>query len=239
MKNIDVLYIKGKVSENNDEEMKYSLRSLERFCIEYGRIFITGECPEYINRETVVFTPEKDIGNPMINHWWKVSQTIKKTDISEYFVLMYDDIFFTQVTNIEKIQRYWRGILGEDKRGSEDYRECLEDTKKWLRKNGITYFDYELHTPFIYGRKEFKKLDIIFDKIKDSRLGMAPRSIYGNIISEGMDEFRRDIKIRTEFEKPEDITIKYDCFSVSESAWKYQTKRWCQEHFKQKSRWEK
>lgn len=62
MEKIDILYIKGKPSINNDLEMKYSLRSLERYVMDYGRIFITGECPEYIDQKKVVFTPADDIG---------------------------------------------------------------------------------------------------------------------------------------------------------------------------------
>lgn len=95
---IDVLYIKGKQSNNYDSELKYSLRSLDVCVSDIGRVFITGECPNFVDKSKVVFTPENDIGCPMINHWWKVSQTIKQTDISDNFALMYDDIFFVAFT---------------------------------------------------------------------------------------------------------------------------------------------
>lgn len=233
MEKIDILYIKGKPSINNDIEMKYSLRSLERYVMDYGRIFITGECPDYIDQKKVVFTPADDIGTPMTNHWWKVFKTIQMTDISDYFVLMYDDIFFTTVTKLSRYIPYQRGMLGEQHTGSAAYRNCLEETKKWLEKNGLPTYDYELHIPFIYNRENFMKMG--------ANEGRAVRSTYGNMFLEPPKHspYRADIKIRSTDEHPEDIPSKYECFSVSDQAFKYNVQPWCEGHFQKKSRWEK
>lgn len=233
MEKIDILYIKGKKSENDDLEIKYSLRSLERYVMDYGRIFITGECPEYIDQKKVVFTPADDIGTPMTNHWWKVLKTIQMTDISDYFVLMYDDIFFTTVTKLSRYIPYQRGMLGEQHTGSAAYRNCLEETKKWLEKNGLPTYDYELHIPFIYNRENFMKMG--------STEGRAVRSTYGNMFFPRPEwaPYRSDVKIRATDESPNDLPSMYDCFSVSDSAFKYEVKKWCEEHFQTKSRWEK
>ena len=88
---IDILYIKGAKSPNNDDELRYSLRSL-KFVRDKGRVFITGNRPDFV--QNIIHIPCDDIGCRMINHWWKVTQTILQTDISDDFVLMYDDIFF-------------------------------------------------------------------------------------------------------------------------------------------------
>lgn len=230
---IDVLYIKGKTSINNDLEIKYSLRSLEQYVMDYGRIFITGECPDFIDQKKVVFTPADDIGTPMTNHWWKVFKTIQMTDISDYFVLMYDDIFFTTVTKLATYPPYQRGFLGEQHTGSARYRACLEETKKWLESKGLPWYDFELHIPFIYNRDKFMKMG--------ANEGRAVRSTYGNMFLEPPmhSPYRTDIKIRATDEHPSDLPSMYDCFSVSDSAFKYEVKKWCEKSFKEKSRWEK
>ena len=233
MEKIDILYIKGKKSDNEDLEMKYSLRSLERYVMDYGRIFITGECPDFIDQKKVVFTPANDIGTPMTNHWWKVFKTIQMTDISDNFVLMYDDIFFTGPTYLIDYPPYQRGFLGEQHTGSASYRACLEETKKWLESKGLPWYDYELHIPFIYNREKFMKMG--------ATEGRAVRSTYGNMFLEPPmhSPYRTDIKIRATDEHPSDLPSMYDCFSVSDSAFKYEVKKWCEEHFQTKSRWEK
>ena len=233
MEKIDILYIKGKKSENDDLEMKYSLRSLERYVMDNGRIFITGECPDFIDQKKVVFTPADDIGTPMTNHWWKVKNTIERTDISDNFVLMYDDIFFTKVKKLSTYIPYRRGMLGEHHTGSAAYRNCLEETKKWLKSKGLTWYDYELHIPFIYNREKFIKMG--------NPEGRAVRSTYGNMFFPRPEwtPYRVDIKIRSTDEHPEDIPSKYECFSVSDQAFKYNVKPWCEEHFQTKSKWEK
>lgn len=233
MEKIDILYIKGKKSINNDIEMKYSLRSLELYVMDYGRIFITGECPEYIDQKKVVFTPADDIGTPMTNHWWKVFKTIQMTDISDYFVLMYDDIFFSGPTYLIDYPPYQRGKLGEQHTGSAAYRNRLEETKKWLEKNGLPTYDFELHIPFIYNRENFMKMG--------ANEGRAVRSTYGNMFipKTQLTPYRADIKIRDMNEKIEDIPFPYECFSVSDQAFKYHVQPWCEKTFKEKSRWEK
>lgn len=210
---IDVLYIKGSVSPNNDEELRYSLRSLS--CVkDLGRVFITGECPNFV--KNVIHTPEKDIGCRMINHWWKVHQTILKTDISEDFVLMYDDIFFTKEITLSDYPAYNRGILGTHNTGTPLYRKNLQEAWQWLYDKGHARKDFELHCPIIYNRKNFLSLENIYKNYIKKETAPAVRSIYGNLFIKE-SPFREDLKLR---EKESNIGDK-ECFSTSDSSFKY------------------
>lgn len=211
---IDVVYIKGTKSPNNDEELKFSLRSLK--CVkDLGRVFITGECPIFIDRSKVIFTQEKDIGCKMINHWWKVTQTILKTDISENFVLMYDDIFFMKEVSLRDYPAYNRGLLKDHTTGTLLYRQNLFDTDKWLKENGYNTLDYELHIPFIYNRTKFLKLKPIMEKYIKKPKALAVRSLYGNI-NNLPSPYRKDLKLR---EKDCNIGDN-ECFSTSDNTFK-------------------
>ena len=235
---IDILYI-YKHSTNDDQELKYSLRSLEKYVNDYKRIFITGDIPDFIDEKKVIYTPEKDIGAPMTNHWWKVIQTIRNThDKNTYeFALMYDDIFFVKPTNLSNYPYYQRGDLGEDKNGGEHYQQTLLNAKQFLEEHGQTTYDFELHTPFVYDSYSFAKINHLFESRKDDCQSMAVRSVYGNTFHSDAP-YRGDIKIRG-LEKVEDVIGVADCFSVSESAFQYDTKRFLEKEFPNKSRWEK
>ena len=52
---IDVLYILGIGSKFGNEELKYSLRSLETYVKDYGRVFITGVFPPFIDKSKVIY----------------------------------------------------------------------------------------------------------------------------------------------------------------------------------------
>lgn len=234
----DVLYIKGKESLNHDLEMKYSLRSLERYVDGVDRVFITGECPDYVDRTKVVYTPEEDIGCPMVNHWWKVTQTIKKTDISDNFLLMYDDIFFLDLVNASTYRTFFRGFLSQNKVGGGEYQQALKNTAVWLKKNGIAEIDFEEHAPIIYNREKFLTLEEIFEPLKKDNFGLAVRSIYGNKFVK-CPIYRPDLKIREATERVEDIPNWYDCFSVSDRAFSCHVQPWLESNYKHKGKYEK
>ena len=235
---IDVLYIKGAQSRNYDQELRYSLRSLEACVKDVGRVFITGECPNFIKKTAVIYTPEHDIGCPPVNHWWKVSQTIKKTDISDDFVLMYDDIFFTKDTKLENYPFYYRGMLTDSQAGSTIYRKSISNAKKWLTEHNYPYLDYELHVPCVYNKRNFLKLDPIFEPIKRENPAMVVRSIYANMFVKDQP-YRKDIKIRMSNECVDFILNGADCFSVSDWVFECNTYAWLSAHYTKKSRWEK
>ena len=44
---MDIVYILGNGSKFNNEEIRYSLRSLEKF-VNFDRVFIVGECPKFL-----------------------------------------------------------------------------------------------------------------------------------------------------------------------------------------------
>lgn len=234
----DVLYIKGKPSLNNDLEMLYSLRTLEKHVKDLGRVFITGECPEFINKKKVIYTPAEDIGSPMINHWWKVDQTIRKTDIKKNFALMYDDIFITRNIKLAEYPFYQKGLLHQNQTGGDVYKESLINAAVWLMSNGKPTYDFELHIPCIYNKFKFKRLREIFEPRKDQYPGMAVRSIYGNLF-ETNRPYRKDIKIRTPYDGPADFIQEYDCFSVSDQAFQFKVLPWLKKNYKERSRYEK
>ena len=234
---IDVLYIKGKISPNYDEEMKYSLRSLEKYVSDVGRVFITGDCPLFVKKSSIIHTLENDIGVPTINHWWKVSQTIKKTDIGQKFVLMYDDIFFVKPTKLENYPFYCKGNL-EDKPFEGIYRKSCGKAYEWLKNHGEETEDCELHIPCIYERDKFLELDKIYEPIKDKKDGMVVRSIYGNKFKHSLP-LRRDIKIRLSNETVEQVIGDADCFSVSDWVFNNNVYPWLKEHFPERSKYEK
>jgi hypothetical protein len=70
----DILIPLGKGSRYNNIELKYCLRSVEKYLTGVGNIFIVGELPDFINPETVIHIPLKD--NP--NNWERAHNIYRK-----------------------------------------------------------------------------------------------------------------------------------------------------------------
>lgn len=233
---IDVLYI-YKHSPNDDKELKYSLRSLERYVLDVNRVFITGECPDFINKNKIIFTPCEDCYAPMSSHWNKVQKTTLETNIGINFALMYDDIFFTRITHLTNYPHYQRGVLGDDPNGGEHYKQTLLNARDLLRKENYTTFDYEVHTPFVYNKANFWALKDVFEPLKNDHQSMAVRSVYGNMFCKEAP-YRGDIKIRDKSTRVKDVIGTADCFSCSDDAFNGQVLEFLGFEFPNKSKWE-
>ena len=237
---IDILYIVGTGSKFGNEELKYSLRSLDVYAKDIGRVFITGVCPPFIDKNKVIHTPESDIGRPTINHWWKVTQTIQKTDISNTFVLMYDDIFFVKPVELTNYPFYHRGLLYDNNSGGNLYRESVIKASEFLSREERTQYNCELHIPCVYDRIKFMELEPIYSKLIKDPIGMVVRSVYANYCCPEKipEEPRKDIKLRLSTDIVDEMIGEADCFSVSDWVYQCDTQRWLKEHFPNKSRWE-
>lgn len=239
---IDVLYIlRNAPSSNNDDEIRYSLRSLDKFCPDVSRVFLTGGLPKFIDERKVVYTPADDIGVPAINHWHKVKETIERTDISEDFILMYDDVFFVKESPLSAYPLFYRGELTNEKNENNLYALTLYATRKLLEQMKKPVLDFCLHTPIRYNCQRFLEMTKHFEPLIDEKPALSVRSFYGNAFTdfEQNKVFREDIKIRSSLENVKDVIGDADCFSVSDDVFCCDTLVYLVKNFPNKSRWEK
>lgn len=238
MNQIDVLYIVGNGSLYGNEELRYSLRSLDKFGRNVGRVFITGECPAFVDQTKITFLQELDIGCPAVNHWWKVQQTFSKTDIGDRALLMYDDIFFCKPTDCAKYPWRWRGEL-PTLRPDGEYRKSLYNAACWLKKRYMPILNYTLHQPCIYEKSKFMSMEKDFEELKLSDVGMSPRSVYANRFVSDKTEFMEDLKIRSKVDNLDELIKWRDCFSIADDCLDGPVQLWLDETLPERSRWEK
>lgn len=201
---MDYVYI---CRQGNNEELRYSLRSLEKN-MPYGNVWLIGYRPEWYRGN---FIKLEDVSSKFEN----IKNCIKKItdikEISEDFVLMNDDFF--ACNKINTIQVFHGGLL-EDKikrykelRMSSKYIRLLEITMKDLLKYGIKNpLDYDIHTP----------MPINKNKLKETfPLAYFPRSGYGNIADIG-GSMINDVKIYSDKTKGNINTKKLPDFISTE-----------------------
>lgn len=89
---MDAIYILGTGSERENEEIKYSIRSLEKYMLDLRNIYIVGEYPPFLKK--AIHIPANDFSDKKeINAFSKILKACEHSDVSEEFLLMNDDFF--------------------------------------------------------------------------------------------------------------------------------------------------
>jgi sRNA-binding regulator protein Hfq len=237
---MDILYILGTGSQWNNNELKFSLRSIEKFAKGYNRIFLTGDVkPGFIN-DNVIYNKIEDYSHPAINSLNKVLWTAKNTDISENFILNYDDNFLLKELDITQYPYYCKGQLKKVNDTGAIYRQSEVDTYKYLLRKGLATFNYGVHCPIIFNKKEFLEIEDIWQDCLKSQYGMLYRTIYCNYFKKQRKE-RPDSKVYVcNGEKDVERQIsEFDCFSICNKVINKGVSEFLNHNFINKSQWEK
>lgn len=131
---------------------------------------------------------------------------LKLADNFDEFVLMYDDIFFSQRVDIVNYS-------GRDLKNKKNtaYNVCINNTVNFL-----IYFDkpiknYDIHQPFVFNSKKLKELYELVE-IDNAHL---PKSLYGNYF-EIESEQMTNLKVPT-YSKAKEKLNEYGMFSSTDS----------------------
>jgi hypothetical protein len=199
---MDIVYILGNGSQWDDNELRYSLRSLEKH-FKHRNVFIVGVLPKWL--QNIIHIDIQDSfpypnGGKLKNAVRKIRAACKNKRLSNDFVLMNDDFFFLR--DCSEIKPFSLGTIQESldrhKTKKGYYYKALFGTMNVLQRSGILEpLSYNVHYPFVYNKEKFLRLTAQVDWL---RIAYSWRTVYGNIFKIGSDK-RLDTKIHN----PEDF----------------------------------
>lgn len=202
---IDVVYVVGTGSKWNDEELRYSLRCLEKYT-RHRNVYIIGHKPHFV--QNVIHVPQKDTAKKEASIAAKVCTACIQEDISQEFLFMNDDHFIIKDVDIDNYPFYHQDKINVEvqKRLRSPYRDKIERTRQYL---GDAADFYDIHVPIRYDKTLFP---IIMTEAPWNRGEMVVKSLYAN--KAGVKgTFRKDIKLLApRFSFPSST----DCFSIGE-----------------------
>lgn len=174
---IDVVYVLGTGSKWEDNELRYSLRSIEKY-LKYNKVFVVGEKPTWLQGVTHIPYPdehkEKETRIAL-----KVLVACKDERVSKEFLFMNDDIFLTKHDHAQFYPNYYSGTLqdaDEQKGVNMVYRNAIKNTVYALSSKYNRYFD--VHTPIVYNREKFSWM---MEKYNwDKEFSYVVKSMYAN-----------------------------------------------------------
>lgn len=225
---MDVLYILGRGSKHDDMELRLSLRCLEKNARGVDRVFIVGNCPDWV--QNVTHIPAEDTWTAENNAFQKILKACR-SDISDEFLLMNDDFFMIESfsTNYEYFSK---GKL-EKREKNDPYSLSINKTFDFVKRYNKTPNNFEVHCPFRINKHRALLLEGIAEYFKKQDTGILFRSLYGNVFDFWFREVE-DTKIYDDVWREVGPTR---CISTSDDCDNI-LKR-IEEMYPNKSRWEK
>lgn len=152
MSKLDILIPLGK-SKIDYLDLRYALRSLDKFT-EHGDVYIVGEKPAWVKGvKHIEFSDSPRKEHKERNICLKAYAGFEYT---KRYLFMNDDHFFLEETDIGNYPNYYKGTCYESmKRNNSHYRQTMNQTRRWLDKNGHEDKNFDTHCPAIMEEERF------------------------------------------------------------------------------------
>lgn len=183
-KSIDVVYVLGTGSNWRNNEIRFSLRALERNLKGIRKVWIVGENPGFLKNVTFISHPDElGINNADGNIIRKVLRACQDPGLSENFLFVNDDHLIMKPVTASGIPPYQKLDLAACKDEyfqDNSWRGRLYRTRNILKKKGYPTLHFDCHVPIVINKKLFPEVMSKFDYEKDT--GYTMKSLYGNVI---------------------------------------------------------
>jgi hypothetical protein len=235
---IDAVYVLGTGSRWFDNELRYSLRSIEQFVTGIRNVYLVGRAPKWINN--VIHIPYDDLhACKEKNIMEKVLRVCQEADLSEQFLHLHDDHFALAPTAAEAIPYWYRmdlDKLAERVPPSNNYRNALLNTFAVLMARRLPFKNYDLHFPIVYDKELFPLAMMSYNW----EACYVVKSLYSNTVGV-QGETIADIKINgaTTMRDIVDRIKGRPWFSIGPAALNQNMKELLQALYPDKSKWEK
>ena len=186
-------------SRSQDIELRFALRSLERFATGVGNIWVIGDNPGFLR------PPALHVPCPIFHGMPKDSRIalqllwcFDRCHLTSPTCLWNDDFILTQEIEVRTIQPFHKGITLWDaavKHRSRTYSATLKATALALQQRRAPTWHYDLHAPILYEPQKFRSLWQWWSDSARSPAGYVVKSIYQNLFGdEKRDPVMEDLK---------------------------------------------
>jgi hypothetical protein len=180
---IDIVYPLGSGSIWQNNELRFSLRALEKNLKGYRNIYVVGVKPPWIKNVIHIPFPDQLVNNADGNITRKVLRVCQEADLSDDFLFINDDHFILKPIEASQIPPYHKGDLNNFPKGYFEqsfWRGRLWRTKNVLQEKGYPTLHFDAHVPIIFNKHRYPEVMSRFDFEKN--IGFTMKSLYGNVV---------------------------------------------------------
>ena len=186
MTNYNLVYFH--IQSDWGEELKYSLRSFEKYFSQLGEVWIFGDLPAYLDPSKLQHIPKQPTVNPGIFTHAGARRLLVRNypQIGEDFLIASDDQYLLRPVGFEDFGPY----CVQDLRSVERWSKSEWQLKLWrtydlLIHMGYTTYNFESHTPMRVNRQTYEQVAKLFLNIEKVAThdyhSYCPATAYWNI----------------------------------------------------------
>ena len=183
---MDILYVVGTGSLWNNNELRYSLRSIAKNGGNVGRVFIVGYKPNFVS-DLVTYIPcddPYDRAHKNILH--KVLTAVESGLLPEHFLISSDDHFYIKQTNFDTLPVYYRQReIPADVPWNKHYTPyfvSLAETRAMMERHGLPLYQTNPHCNTHFDVATYRANKHIFDECFQLRNGGEMNCVMGNLL---------------------------------------------------------
>ena len=201
----DLVYVLGAGSLWDDNELRFSLRSLHAHVRGTGRLYVVGRAPRWLTNATVLQYPDKHACKER-NIMEKMAYACGHPDLTPTFLSVHDDHLALAPTAVLDIPN-WRGrTLAQLATGinpRNHWRDAVLTTDLVLTVRGLTNWNFDVHFPMLMEKALFPKVMDEYDW-KGTHRGFVVKSLYANTV--GLTgPMIQDVKLTSNFTLEETV----------------------------------
>lgn len=232
---ISIVYTLGPGSHWQDNELRFSLRSVERYVKNYRDIWVVGTHPKFAKNISFLMCTDQ-FTNPSKSIMNKLMMVCSNEAISDPFFYIHDDHFITHSIDPLEFPNYYRGELTAI-RNETDYMQTVMNTINALQGLGMRTLDFDTHTPILFSK--IKLMQVINMVDWNVAHGYCIKSLYGNA-TRVEPTFAPDGKF-ARHKSREQLELWFDrhaVVSIDDGALDHELKRFLAAYYPNKSKYE-
>ena len=241
-KNIDVVYVLGSGSYWRNNEIRFSLRALDKNLRGIRKIWIVGEYPDFVKGINHIPFKDELLNNADGNIIRKVLRICQESEVSSNFLFMNDDHLIMKEVHAGAIPPYHKGdlsTLSKEYFGESPWRGHLFNSRNVLTKLGYKALHFDCHVPMIISKEKFPQ---VMSKFDFEKTPYTMKSLYGNIVHPEAPKMKGEKVTLFRPYSQEDIRKKThgrSFVAYNDDGLKIALKIWLYQHFPEKSKYEK
>ena len=187
---MDLVYIVGGLSYCDRADLRYSLRSISKFAKGIDRVFVVGDCPEWLS-DSVISLPYQqpyeiasgfqEKHTNMMCSLMHIVETVP--DLSDEFLISSDDHFLSKPVDFSNYPFYAKltsGGLDIPNKNKTGYQKALLSTKEYLKSKDLPFRFMALHRNMKMIRNAVLDCFPMFNEILEGVLSVEPYILVGN-----------------------------------------------------------
>ena len=226
---MDIVYVIGKGSKKDNLELRMSLRSIDKYGTNVGRVIVVGAPPSWLSKEVEQLQVADKYPYKHSNILNCIEAVVDEKLVKGDFLYSSDDHFYVKNTDFEKYPYYIKGDLRKAVDPNDffyKYHKSLVDTRELCIRHGLPTKNYSQHCNTHMHTGVIEDISEILQESFLLPYGVEPTSIIMNAWQLRPDapktEHREDIKI-TKAYTVDGIKREIgerECFSIGDNVFK-------------------